>query len=131
PPLYIPDRMSEGYGPSVAAMGSLHERGARLVLTVDCGAAAVAALIEANRLGTDVIVLDHHAVDENPPALAHVNPNGPDDTSGFTYLAGTAVTFMFLVALTRHLRAQDWFANAGKKEPDLLGCLDLVALATI
>lgn len=131
PPLYIPDRMSEGYGPSVAAMDSLAERGAKLVLTVDCGAAAIAALEQAQKRALDVIVLDHHAVEKNPPALAHVNPNGPSDTSGMTYLAGTAVTFMFLVALTRALRARDWFVSAGKKEPDLLGCLDLVALATI
>jgi single-stranded-DNA-specific exonuclease len=131
PPLYIPDRMSEGYGPSVAAIGSLAERNAKLVITVDCGAAAVAALEEAQRRALDVVVLDHHAVEKNPPALAHVNPNGPDDRSGLTYLAGTAVTFMFLVALTRHLRAHDWFATHAKTEPDLLGCLDLVALATI
>ena len=131
PPLYIPDRMSGGYGPSLAAMRSLGERGAKLVVTVDCGAAAVAAIEEAQRLAIDVIVLDHHAVAANPPALAHVNPNGPDDRSGLTYLAGTAVTFLFLVALTRALRARDWFAAHGKSEPDLLACLDLVALATI
>lgn len=129
--LYIPDRMSEGYGPSLAAMGSLAERGAKLVITVDCGAAALAALNEAQRLALDVVVLDHHAVDSNPPALAHVNPNGPSDTSGMKYLAGTAVTFMFLVALSRHLRESGWFASREKTEPNLLDCLDLVALATI
>ena len=101
-------------------------------ITVDCGAAAVAALDEAQRLGLDVIVLDHHAVETNPPALAHVNPNGPDDTSGLTYLAGTAVTF--------HVPggADAAFARAGlvrsarqDASPISSACLDLVALATI
>ena len=62
PRIYIPDRMSEGYGPSPAAMRVLHAEGARLVITVDCGAAAIAALEEAKNLGMDVVVLDHHRV---------------------------------------------------------------------
>ncbi len=82
PRIYIPDRMTEGYGPSPAAMKVLQAEGASLVITVDCGAAAIAALEEAKALGMDVVVLDHHRVETAPPALAHVNPNQPDDTFG-------------------------------------------------
>lgn len=129
--LHIPDRLKDGYGPSPAAMRDLHARDCKLVVTVDCGAAAHEALNTARELGLDVIVLDHHAVEENPPAFAHVNPNGPDDKSGLTQLAATAVTFVFLIAVHRHLRELGWFAAQGIAEPDLIAFLDLVALATI
>ena len=129
--LHIPYRLKDGYGPSPAAMRDLHAVGCRLVVTVDCGAAAHEALETARGLGLDVIVLDHHKVEENPPAFAHVNPNGPDDKSGLTQICATGVTFVFLVAVHRHLREQGWFTAQSIAEPDLLALLDLVALATI
>ncbi|HYM18134.1 MAG TPA: single-stranded-DNA-specific exonuclease RecJ [Micropepsaceae bacterium] len=131
PLLYIPDRLKEGYGPSANAMRLLKEKGARVVVTVDCGAAAHEALTEARALGLDVIVLDHHAVETNPPAFAHVNPNGPDDASNIKHVCAAGLTFIFLVAVQRALRAQGWFASSGVAEPDLMTLLDLVALATI
>jgi len=129
--LHIPDRLKDGYGPSPAAMRDLHARGCKLVVTVDCGAGAHEALEFGCSLGLDIIVLDHHQVDTNPPAFAHVNPNGPDDTSGLNQLCATGVTFVFLVAAHRLLRDQGWFAARNIAEPDLLSLLDLVALATI
>ena len=131
PRIYIPDRMTEGYGPSPAAMRVLHGEGARLVITVDCGAAAIAALEEAKKLGMDVVVLDHHRVEAAPPALAHVNPNQPDDTSGLGHLCAAGVCFLFLVALNRHLRESGFYETRGMAEPDLRLFLDLVGLATI
>jgi len=131
PRIYIPDRMTEGYGPSPAAMRGLHGEGARLVITVDCGAAATAALEEARALGLDVVVLDHHRVEAAPPALAHVNPNQPDDTSGLGHLCAAGVCFLFLVALNRHLRESGFYETRGMAEPDLRLFLDLVGLATI
>ncbi len=131
PLLHIPDRMTEGYGPSPGAMRALREKEARLVVTVDCGAAAHEALAVARAVGLDVIVLDHHAVETNPPALAHVNPNGPDDRSGITYVCAAGLTFLFLVAVRRRLRQEGWFASNSLDEPDLLNQLDLVALATV
>ena len=107
--LYVPDRLSEGYGPSAAAVRSLRERGATLLVTVDCGAAAHEAMEAARACGIDAIVLDHHAVEENPPAFAHVNPNGPDDSSGITYVCAAGLAFLFLVAVQRCLRQQGWF----------------------
>lgn len=131
PLLYIPDRMSEGYGPSPASMRRLRAEGADLVVTVDCGAAASEALDAARRAGLDVIVLDHHAVETHPPAFAHVNPNAPGDRSGLTQLCAAGVTFFMLVAVQRVLRETGWFASTGITEPDLRGQLDLVALATV
>jgi single-stranded-DNA-specific exonuclease len=131
PRVYIPDRMTEGYGPSPAAMKALAAEGMTLVITVDCGAAAIAALEEAKTLGMDVVVLDHHRVEIAPPALAHVNPNQPGDTSGLGHLCAAGVSFLFLVALNRHLRASGFYEERGIAEPDLRLFLDLVGLATI
>ncbi|HEY4265232.1 MAG TPA: single-stranded-DNA-specific exonuclease RecJ [Micropepsaceae bacterium] len=129
--LYVPDRMTEGYGPSVGAVASLRAQGANLLVTVDCGAAAHEALQAARDCGLDAIVLDHHAVDVNPPAFAHVNPNGPDDSCGITYVCAAGLVFIFLVAVQRILREEGWFASQGLDETNLLDQLDIVALATI
>ena len=131
PLLYIPDRMKEGYGPSDSAVRRLREDGASLLVTVDCGAASHDAFSAAREVGLDAIVIDHHAVERNPPVLAHVNPNGPDDASGFTYICSAGLVFIFLVAVQRHLRDKGWFASTGTSETNLLAYLDIVALATI
>lgn len=131
PRIYIPDRMTEGYGPSPAAMQALAGEGIKLVVTVDCGAAATAALEEAKAQGMDVVVLDHHRVDHAPPALAHVNPNQPGDQSGLGHLCAAGVTFLFLVALNRQLRDGGFYERRGLAEPDLRLALDLVGLATV
>ena len=127
---YIPDRLAEGYGPSAGALSGLVEEGARLILTVDCGTTGGAAIEAANGAGAEVIVLDHHQADEAlPPALAVVNPNRQDDLSGQGHLAAAGVVFLFLVATIAVLRREGTYA--GRPEPDLLGMLDLVALATV
>ncbi|HSM95937.1 MAG TPA: single-stranded-DNA-specific exonuclease RecJ [Rhizomicrobium sp.] len=129
--VYIPDRMTEGYGPNADAMRTLREEGASLVLTVDCGATAKAAFEAARDVGLDVIVLDHHAVEELPPAYAQVNPNQPGDASRLGYLCAAGVTFLFVVALNRQLRESGWYAANNIAEPDLRDYVDLVGLATV
>jgi single-stranded-DNA-specific exonuclease len=131
PRIDIPDRRTEGYGPSSGAMRILREKGARVVLTVDCGATAQAAFETAREIGLDAIVLDHHATEKLPPVLAHVNPNRADDSSGLHHLCAAGVTFLFLVALNRALRAEGWFERNGVTPPDLMAALDLVGLATV
>lgn len=131
PRVYIPDRMSEGYGPNPRAMQTLREEGASLVITVDCGAAAHAAFEKARDLGLDVVVLDHHAADILPPVFAHVNPNRKGDSSGLHHLCAAGVTFLFLVALNRSLRNKGWFEKRGFAPCDLMELLDLVGLATV
>ncbi|HWA03466.1 MAG TPA: single-stranded-DNA-specific exonuclease RecJ [Rhizomicrobium sp.] len=131
PRLYIPDRMTEGYGPTAGALLRLKDEGADLVITVDCGATAVEALSAARNAGLDVIVLDHHAVEHPPPAFAQVNPNQRGDTSALTYLCAAGVTFLFAVALNRALRDRGWHQARGSAEPDLRRLLDLVGLATV
>jgi single-stranded-DNA-specific exonuclease len=131
PLVHIPDRIFEGYGPNVEAIRGFAERGATLLVTVDCGTTSLEALGEAKKLGLDTVVIDHHQADEElPPARAIVNPNRADDMSGLGHLAAVGLTFVALVALSRELR-QRGFWNEARPEPDLLSALHLVALGTV
>ena len=126
--IYIPDRIFEGYGPNPEAMRELVERGATLIVTVDCGTNSAASIDAARQAGADVVVLDHHQVGGAlPRAVAVVNPNREDDLSGQGHLCGAGVTFLALVQTARVLRSR----MPGASQPDLLSLLDLVALATV
>lgn len=129
--IYIPDRIFEGYGPNIEALKGLKDEGARLVVCVDCGTGSHAALDWAAANGLDIVVLDHHQTGPDlPPAVALVNPNRQDDLSGLGMLAAVGVTYLAVVAVNRTLRAAGFY-GADRPEPDLLGWLDLVALATV
>jgi single-stranded-DNA-specific exonuclease len=131
PLIHIPDRIFEGYGPNIQAIRSLAERGAKLLVTVDCGTTSHEPLSEAAKLGLDVVVIDHHQADEQlPPAVAVVNPNRLDDLSRLGHLAAVGVTFLVLVAVNRELRRRD-FWTAARPEPDLLDLTHLTALGTV
>lgn len=125
--LYVPDRVTEGYGPSVEIFERLKAAENALVITVDCGATAHQALQRAQSLELPIIVIDHHLMTEDmPPAAALVNPNRPDDKSGLGFLAAAGVSFMLLVALNRRAR------DCGYTDlPDLFDFLGLTALGTI
>ncbi len=126
---HVPDRLLEGYGPNGPALLSLADRGATLVVCVDCGTAAAAAL-SAVAGRADVVVLDHHVADgPPPPVLATVNPNRADCASGLGSVCAAAIAFLAVVATLRALRRAGHFA--GRAEPDLRDLLDLVALATV
>ncbi len=129
--IYIPDRMFEGYGPNVPAIKGLVEKGAQLIVTVDCGTTSFEALAPQHRGKTDVLIIDHHQADEQLPEVsAVVNPNRQDDISGLGHLCAAGVVFMVLVATTRELRQRGYYDKNGQP-PDLLSMLDLVALATV
>lgn len=131
PPLvYIPDRLTEGYGPNVAAMQRLAAMGAKVIVTVDCGTQAHEALEAAAAAGADVIICDHHLPASTlPRAAAIVNPNRAEDTSGLGQLAAIGVTFLLCVALNRALRERGFFSQ--RQMPDLRRWLGIVALGTV
>ena len=127
--IYIPDRIFEGYGPNPDAMRDLAARGARLIVTVDCGTNSAAAIAAANEAGAQVVVLDHHQVGGPlPAAYAVVNPNREDDLSGQGHLCAAGVVFLTLVETARQLRGSD---ENLPSPPDLLALLDLAALASV
>ncbi len=119
---FIPHRIEDGYGMTVRGVEQLAERGAGLLLTVDCGITNHAEVARARELGLRVVVSDHHLPGEDgpPPADAVVNPRlcecpCPD-------LAGVGVAFLLMAALNRTLPG----------EPiDVRPLLDLVALGTV
>ncbi|MGA0811616.1 MAG: single-stranded-DNA-specific exonuclease RecJ [Pelagibacteraceae bacterium] len=130
--IYIPDRQKEGFGPNEKGFDYLIENGSKLIFTVDCGTLSYLPIEYANTKKIDVIVIDHHQSEINlPKAHSIVNPNRFDDRSELNYLCAAGVCFMFLVALNKRLRENNWFINKSINEPDLLNFLDLVSLGTI
>jgi single-stranded-DNA-specific exonuclease len=127
---HIPDRTTEGYGPNEAALRGLVEKGASLIICVDCGTAAH-DIFPCLTDRAEVIVLDHHKAEgPPPPVLATVNPNRLDCASGLGMLCATGIAFLAAVALLRLLRRDGAFGPE-RPEPDLMALLDLVALATV
>ncbi|MCP4355559.1 MAG: single-stranded-DNA-specific exonuclease RecJ [Proteobacteria bacterium] len=128
--LYVPDRMTEGYGPNGKAFESLKSEGTDLVITVDCGCIAFDAMNRAKELELDMIITDHHQCEiEIPECIAMINPNRIDEDGTYGYLAGATVAFFLAAAVNRELKKQGFFQN--KKAPDMKMLLDLVAVATI
>lgn len=124
----VPDRLRDGYGPNVAAFRALADAGAQVILCVDCGSAAPEPIADiAPR--ADVLVLDHHRVECAPEAaVAHVNAT-LDTAAGLDHLCAAGLAFLAAVATNRVLREGGW--PHALDVADLLGLVDLVALATV
>lgn len=119
---YIPNRLSEGYGLSCAAMDALYEKGVRLIVTVDSGVTAFEEAAYAKQLGMKMVITDHHECREQmPDAEAVVNPRRPACAYPFTELAGVGVAFKLICAL----------AEAEHLQQMLDAYADLVALGTV
>ena len=130
--IYIPERKTEGYGPTLKSFKKLIDSGTKLIFTVDCGTLSYEPIKMAKNLNVDVIVLDHHQSDVSlPEACALINPNRYDETSDLNYLSAAGVCFVFLVALNKKLREKNWFKNNQVNEPNILNFLDLVSLGTV
>ena len=130
--IYIPDRKTEGYGPSKKGFEKLIRNESKLIFTVDCGTLSFEAINYSKTKNVDVLVLDHHQSElELPDAHSIVNPNRFDDNSNLKYLCAAGVCFMFLVALNKKLRDLKWFKDNNINEPNLLNYLDLVSLGTV
>ena len=114
---YIPNRFEEGYGPNKEAFTKIIDSGITLIITVDNGIAGVEEVDLANELGCDVIVTDHHKIQDTiPNAYAIIHPEHPEGNYPFKRLAGVGVAFKLAHALLEIF-------------PDFL--LDLVAIGTI
>ncbi len=131
-PIYIPDRLSEGYGPNIDALKQLKERGADILMMLDCGTTAFDIVKAGTDLGLKIIILDHHEAEDSLPDCWHViNPKRKDDTSGLDMLAAVGVTFMVCVAINSRLRDRGFYKQDGVNEPNLKSLLDIVALGTV
>jgi single-stranded-DNA-specific exonuclease len=124
---HIPHRLHDGYGMQPAAVEEAAERGIRLIVSVDNGIRAEAAIARANELGVDVIVTDHHLPEaELPAALAVINPNRTDCSYPNPYLCGAGVAFKLAHAI---LTGAGW--PAARLYRVLESFLKLVAIATV
>ena len=129
--VYIPDRLTEGYGPSEKAVSTLKEQGTELLLTLDCGVMSHDPLAHAAELGLITIIVDHHQAGvELPHAYAVINPNRQDDMSGQGHLCAAGVVMILIAAVNKELRTLGHY-NEQCPEPNMLQWLELVALATV
>ncbi|WP_129596679.1 single-stranded-DNA-specific exonuclease RecJ [Anaerophilus nitritogenes] len=119
---YIPLREEEGYGLNGDAIKEIHQKGAELIITVDCGATSVEEVALAKSLGMEIIVTDHHNLSDIVPDCLILNPKQKDSMYPFLYLCGCGVAFKLAQAIQKTL-------NAPKKY--LADVLDIVALATV
>ncbi|MDL2300596.1 single-stranded-DNA-specific exonuclease RecJ [Clostridiaceae bacterium OttesenSCG-928-D20] len=118
--IYIPDRVDEGYGLNIPAVQRLAEMGVGLIITVDCGVTGFSEVIEAKRLGVDIIITDHHeCLSSLPEAVAVISPKRPDCNYPNRTLAGVGVAFKLVAALL------------GDQEKALEKYSDFVALGTV
>jgi single-stranded-DNA-specific exonuclease len=126
----VPNRFEYGYGLTPEIVQLAAQSAPDILITVDNGIASVEGVAEANRLGMQVMVTDHHLPgDTLPNAACIVNPNQPGCAFPSKNLAGVGVMFYVLLALRAELRTRGAFAD--KPEPNLGNLLDLVALGTV
>ena len=119
---YIPDRINEGHGLKISALEKLHAQGVNLVITVDCGVTDLKEVKQAQDMGMDMIITDHHMPLKNlPRAVAVVDPRRGDSAYPYPDLAGAGVAFKFLQALFHKDSREKWLARL----------MDLVVLATV
>jgi single-stranded-DNA-specific exonuclease len=126
PGWYVPHRVTEGYGLSVAGVEYARSVGAGLIVTTDCGTSDHAAAAAARAAGIDLVITDHHELRTAdavlPDALAIVNPHRPDAAPAFRHLAGVGVAFKL---------AWSVLARLGRPREELTGLVDLVTIGTI
>jgi len=119
---YIPDRINEGHGLKISAIEKLQEQGADLVITVDCGVTDLTQIKQAQKMGIDMIITDHHMpLGSLPQAVAVIDPKRKDSVYPCPDLAGAGVAFKLLQALFYNDSREKWLARL----------LDLVVLATV
>lgn len=127
---YVPHRIDEGYGLNDEALATLAERGTRLVVTVDCGAASCREAETARRLGLKLVITDHHEFSESLPAAdCLVHPRLPGHRYPFPALSGSGVAFKLAWALCR--RASDAKKVSARMKDFLLESVGLASLGTV
>jgi len=130
--VFIPDRQTDGYGPSVQTFENIINKDINLIVALDCGTTSFEAIDFAKSKNVDVIVIDHHKSQEIlPSANAVINPNRIDENGEYYYLCAAGVLFVFLVGLNKYLRENNFFSETGFAEPNLLDLLDLVMMGTV
>lgn len=119
---YIPVRQQEGYGINNEALKKIRDRGADLLISVDCGISACEEVRYAHELGLDTIITDHHTPGEEIPDGVVINPKQPGCPYPYKELCGCGVGYKLIQALQR---------TFGLPKKTIKKGLDLVGVATI
>ena len=126
----VPDRVVDGYGLTAPIAQRVQQSGANVLITVDNGIASMEGVAQAQALGLQVLVTDHHLPAATlPSADVIVNPNQPGCSFESKALAGVGVMFYVLLALRAELRKRGLFT--AETQPKLDALLPLVALGTV
>ena len=128
----VPNRFDFGYGLTPKIVDELaKEKEPDLIITVDNGISSVAGVEAARRIGSQILITDHHLAPEKlPEADAIVNPNQQGCSFKSKAIAGVGVIFYVMLALRGRLRELGRF-ESGLSEPNMAALLDLIALGTI
>ena len=127
--VYLPDRVTEGYGLNQTAIQQIAAQGGKLIITVDNGVRNQAEVVYAKKLGLDVIITDHHVLAPDPadwPDCLIIDPAHPQDNYPWKQLAGVGVSYKLISALISKASLTD-----SQKKLILERCLDLVAVGTV
>ena len=128
----VPNRFEYGYGLTPEIVELAATKSPDLIITVDNGISSVDGVRAAQKIGSKVLITDHHiAPDELPRAEAIVNPNQAGCSFSSKAIAGVGVVFYVMWALRSRLREMAWFLDNNQAEPNMAELLDLVALGTI
>ena len=101
---YLPNRLTDGYGPNLERYQAFIEQGIELILTSDNGVAGHEAIAYAQAQGVDVIVSDHHEMQETlPDAFAIIHPRHPKGQYPFGELSGAGVALKIASALLQEI----------------------------
>jgi len=127
--VYLPDRVSEGYGLNKMAINQIVSQGFKLLITVDNGIRNYEEIAYAKSKGLEVIITDHHVLPEDPkhvPDCLYIDPADKSENYPWAYLAGVGVAFKLISALL-------YKSNLPEKQKQLIldKSLDLVAIGTV
>ncbi len=127
---FVPNRLDDGYGVNRQALEKLQQRGANVVVTVDCGINSVEDAQVARRLGLEFIVTDHHIPSGPvPDAVAVVHPALPGTDYPFPDLCGAGVAFKLAWALCQHRHGSEKLPEPMRNY--LFTAIGLAAIGTI
>lgn len=127
--VYLPDRVSEGYGLNKSAIDQIADQKVSLIITVDNGIRNKDEVAYAKNKGLEVIITDHHILPDDPkdlPDCLHINPADKSDSYPWNYLAGVGVSFKLVTALVHKSKLP-----LNQKRLIIEKSLDLVAVGTI
>ena len=107
---YIPDRIKDGYGPSIKLFKKIISKSPKLIIMVDCGSTSIDAVNYLNENNVDSLIIDHHQINKPfPKANSIINPKKNNGYIKYDYLCATSLTYFFLDLLINKLNIKTNF----------------------